>query len=97
MAKRLTSVFTDNMDCCIFTGSYDVERHHIYGGSNRKLSEQYGFVVPLRYDLHPNGARVNPNYGQKVDIKLKQMGQEYFEANYGSREDFRQLFGRSYL
>lgn len=97
MAKRLTSVFTDNMDCCIFTGSYDIERHHIFGGSNRKLSEKYGFVVPLRYDLHPNGARVNPKYGQAVDTKLKRMAQEYFEANYGSREDFRQLFGRSYL
>lgn len=97
MAKRLTSVFTDNMDSCIFTGSYDVERHHIFGGSNRKLSEKYGFVVPLRYDLHPNGARVNPKYGQAVDTKLKRMAQEYFEANYGSREDFRQLFGRSYL
>lgn len=97
MAKRLTSVFTDDMDCCIFTGSYDVERHHIYGGSNRKFSEEYGFVVPLRYDLHPNGARVNPKYGQKVDAKLKRMGQEYFEAHYGSREDFIRLFGRSYL
>lgn len=97
MAKRLTSVFTDNMDSCIFTGSYDIERHHIFGGSNRKLSEKYGFVVPLRYDLHPNGARVNPKYGQAVDTKLKRMAQEYFEANYGSREDFRQLFGRSYL
>lgn len=97
MAKRLTSVFTDNMDRCIFTGSYDVERHHIYGGANRKLSEQYGFVVPLRYDLHPNGARVNPKYGQKVDIKLKKMAQEYFESHYGDRNAFISTFGRSYL
>ena len=55
MAKRLTSVFTDDMDRCFFTGSTCVERHHIFGGSNRKLSEKYGFVVPLRPDLHPNG------------------------------------------
>lgn len=97
MAKRLTSVFTDNMDCCIFTGSYDVERHHIFGGSNRQLSEKYGFVVPLRYDLHPNGARANPRYRKQVDDHLKKMAQEHFEANNGSREDFIRLFGKSYI
>lgn len=47
MSKKLKSVFTDNMDECIFTGSTTVERHHIFGGSNRKKSEKYGFVVPL--------------------------------------------------
>lgn len=97
MAKRLTSVFTDDMDSCIFTGSTCVERHHIFGSSNRKLSEKYGFVVPLRPDLHPNGANANPKYRKQIDDHLKQMAQEYFESNYGSREEFRRLFGRSYL
>ena len=97
MAKRLTSVFTDDMDICIFTGSPHVERHHIYGASNKRLSEKYGFIVPLRYDLHPNGANANPKYSEQIDDHLKKMAQEYFEANYGSREDFIRLFGRSYL
>ena len=30
MAKRLWSVFTDDMDHCYFTGSSMVERHHIF-------------------------------------------------------------------
>ncbi|WP_425756187.1 hypothetical protein ACPW7J_02055 [Ihubacter sp. rT4E-8] len=97
MVKRLTSVFTDNMDNCILTGSPYVERHHIFGGCYRGKSEEYGFVVPLRYDLHPNGARVNPHYRQQVDDYLKKMAQEYFESHYGSREEFRRIFGRSYL
>ena len=97
MAKRLTSVFTDDMDKCIFTGSPYVERHHIYGAANRSLSEKYGFVVPLRYDLHPNGARVNPEYREQIDKHLKQMAQKYFEEHYGDREDFIKTFGRSYL
>lgn len=96
MAKRLKSVFTDNMDCCIFTGSYQVERHHIFGGANRKRSEYYGFVVPLRPDLHPNGVFAG-EHAKEVDEYLKRMAQEYFEANYGTREDFRREFGRSYL
>ena len=97
MAKRLWSVFTDDMDTCIFTGSPYVERHHIYGAFNRKKSEDFGFVVPLRYDLHPNGVRANPKYANDIDEHLKKTAQEYFESVYGTREEFMKLFGRSYL
>jgi hypothetical protein len=97
MAKLLTSVFTDDMDSCIFTGSPYVERHHIYGAYNRKKSEEYGFVVPLRYDLHPNGAQADMRYAKQIDEHLKKMGQEYFETHYGTREEFMEIFGRSYL
>jgi hypothetical protein len=97
MAKRLTSVFTDDMDSCIFTGSNCVERHHIFGGSSRVMSEQYGFVVPLRPDLHPNGVHANPKHSKEIDDHLKQMAQEYYEDHYGSRESFIRAFGRSYL
>lgn len=39
MAKRLTSIFTNDMDHCIYTGSPYVERHHVFGGSNRKRAK----------------------------------------------------------
>lgn len=94
--KKLWSVFTDDMDHCYFTGTAPVERHHIFGGIRKKSSEKYGFVVPLRPDLHPNGAQAGSNRNE-IDTKLKQMAQEYFEANYGTRDDFRRIFGKSYL
>lgn len=94
--RKLWSVFTNDMDHCYFTGSYPVERHHIFGGSNKKNSEKYGFVIPLRPDMHPNGAQAGAN-AHEIDIKLKQMAQTYFEANYGTREEFRRIFGKSYL
>lgn len=94
--KRLWSVFTDDMDRCYFTGTAPVERHHIWGGANRKNSEKYGFVLPLRPDLHPNGAQAGKNAAE-IDLKLKQMAQEYFEEHYGTREDFRRIFGKSVL
>ena len=97
MVKRPTSVFTDDMDHCIFTGSPYVERHHIFGGSNKTASEKYGFVVPLRYDLHPNGANADMRYAKQIDTYLKQMAQRYFEENCGTREEFMQIFGRNYL
>lgn len=94
--KRLWSVFTDDMDHCYFTGTAPVERHHIWGGSNRKNSEKYGFVIPLRPDLHPNGAQEGKNAAE-IDLKLKQMAQKYFEEHCGTREDFRKIFGKSVL
>lgn len=100
MAKRLKSVFTDDMDHCFFTGAAPVERHHIFyskGGEMKKPCEKYGFVVPLRPDLHPNGVFANRKYAKQIDTKLKTMAQEYYEEHYGTRDDFRREFGKSYL
>ena len=94
--KKLWSVFTDDMDHCYFTGYAPVERHHIFGGCNRKNSEKYGFVIPLRPDLHPNGALAGKNSAE-IDLQLKQMAQTYFEEHYGTRDDFREIFGKSVL
>ena len=96
MSKRLWSVFADDMDHCYFTGTAPVERHHIFGGVNRKNSEKYGFIVPLRPDLHPNGVYAGQS-AKLIDLKLKTMAQEYFEREYGTRDDFRRIFGKSYL
>lgn len=96
MSKRLWSVFTDDMDHCYFTGTDPVERHHIFGGVNRKNSEKYGFIVPLRPDIHPNGVYAGQS-AKLIDVKLKTMAQEYFEREYGTRDDFRRIFGKSYL
>ena len=96
MAKKLFSVFTDDMEHCYFTGCAPVERHHIFGGSNRDRSGQFGFVVPLRPDLHPNGVHAGHD-AKLIDKRLKVMAQEYFEAHYGTREQFIAEFGRSDL
>lgn len=95
--KNLWSVFTNDMNHCYFTGSPNVERHHIFGASNRKHSEEYGFVIPLRYDLHPNGANADRSKSAGIDTELKKMAQAYFERNYGTREEFQAVFGKLYL
>lgn len=101
MAKRLKSVFTDDMDTCMFTSSPYVERHHIFGKTRKtkEASEYYGFIAPLFYKMHPNGANADGKaYDLKaIDLKLKRMAQTYFEEHYGSREEFMIIFGRSYL
>lgn len=98
MAKKLWSVFTDDMDHCMFTGSADIERHHCIGKTrhNKELCEEYGYIAPLRRDLHPNGVHAGHD-APLIDKKLKQMCQEDYEAKHGTREDFIKAFGRSYL
>lgn len=95
--KRLKSIFTDDMDHCMFTLSNTVERHHVFGGFNRERSEKYGFIAPLRPDLHPNGVHANPDLSVRVDMALKQTCQKWYEENVGTREEFIAEFGRSWL
>lgn len=94
--KRLWSVFTEDMDHCYFTGTAPVERHHIFGGSRRNSSEQYGYVIPLSPSMHPNGAQAGSDAAQ-IDEMLKRIAQMHFEANNGTRQEFIQIFGKSYL
>lgn len=95
--KQLWSAFTDDMEHCYFTGGAPVERHHIFGGvAYRKKCEGYGFVVPLRPELHPNGVHAGKD-ANKIDTHLKRMAQEYFEEHYGTREMFMREFGKNYL
>ena len=98
-SKKLKSIFTDDMDRCMFTGSPYIERHHVFPGiANRKKCEKYGFVAPLRYDLHPNGTRfITTLENKKIDPYLRAKCQEWYESNVGSREDFIKEFGKSWL
>lgn len=98
MAKKLRSVFTDDMEHCYFTGTQYCHRHHIFYGPYRSKSEKYEFVVPLAYYLHEfekGSVHDNPNTG--LDLELKQMAQTYYEEHIGNREEFRADFGKSWL
>lgn len=99
MAKKLWSAFTEDMNTCIESKSNQVERHHIFYGynGNRGKSETYGYVIPIRYDLHKfhkGSVHNHPNVG--LDLKYKKMAQKHFEDNNGSRNQFIEIFGRSW-
>ena len=94
MAK---SILQDNKECYICGGCKWLECHHVYGGANRKKSEQYGLKVWLCHNHHnepPNGVHFNiqANHQLKATAQLKAM------AHYGwSINDFRSVFGKNYL
>lgn len=100
LAKRLKSIFTEHLDRCMYTGSYAVERHHVFHHTHRErmLSEKYGFIAPLRWDLHQNGVNsVHRNPNGKIDLELKRMCQIYYENHIGTREEFMREFRKNYL
>jgi hypothetical protein len=85
---------------CILTGRTDsLHAHHVYGGPNRRVSQENGFWVWLTYDMHngndPAAVHNNPNNGN--DLLLKQWCQRAYEESGHSREEFISLIGRSYL
>ena len=94
MAKKLWSIFTKDMDFCMYTGRWGVERHHVFHhtSNEKKLSEKYGFIAPLRPDLHPNGVYRDHRYADKIDADLKKRCHDYYIENIGTEEEFRKEF-----
>ena len=83
--------------CFICGSSYWLDCHHcLEGGTSgrRKQSDIHGLTVMLCRNCH-NEVHAKPNQGK--DLYLKQTAQEYYEANIGTREDFRRDFIKSYL
>lgn len=79
------------------TSANRLEVHHIFGASNRKLSEKYGLTVTLCHACHnepPDGA----HYNAKVMQYLHEYGQRkaMFENNW-TEDEFREIFGKNYL
>lgn len=81
---------------CFRCGTPYVEDHHVFfGTANRKLSEKYGlklWLCPKHHRTGPEAVHLN----RAVDLEYKAMAQLAFEETH-TREEFRQIFGKSYL
>lgn len=92
----MKTVLQENKECYVCKGIYAIHDHHIfYGTANRKISEKYGMKVWLCAEHHTGSQGVH--FNKDFDMYLKQYAQRYFEKHIGSRDDFRRLFGKSYL
>ena len=86
-----------NEQVCYVCGCTGVHRHHIYyGTANRKISEKYGCWVWLCPDHH-NMSDAGVHFDKRLDLALKAECQERWEKEYGTREDFRRIFGKNFL
>lgn len=87
---------------CWVCGSPNVELHHVYSGwANRCQSDKYGCTVYLCRRHHTNQLH-GVHFDRDLDMKLRRECQKAWEARYaknpyGVHEEFRRIFGKSYL
>lgn len=83
---------------CGRNGSADrLEKHHLFGASNRKHSEEDGLFVWLCGErCHRNGSGSAHRNGDIMD-GLHLIGQKAYEREIGTREEFVKRYGRNYL
>ena len=100
MAK---SVLQNEIECYLCrklfneSNTHYLHEHHIFEGTARRnVSEKYGMKVRL-CAAHHNMSDEGVHFNSRADMLLKQEAQRYFEANIGTREQFIDLFMKSYL
>ena len=92
---RKKSIISDERKCYICGSVNNLHLHHIFFGiANRKKSDEQGLWVYLCMSHHTGNDGVHRN--RKIDLMLKEIAQSEFEKSH-TREEFRQIFGKSYL
>ena len=92
----MKSILSNKKECYICGSPNDLHRHHIFFGANRRLSEQFGAWVYL-CARHHNMSDEGVHFNRETDLTLKRTAQELWEKEYGTRDDFRRIFGKSWL
>lgn len=82
------------MDNCYICGRYaPLDRHHIFEGTKRKVSEKYGLVIHICRDCH-TAVHLHPKEYEwlKKEAQVKAM-----LDNGWSTDEFIERFGKSYV
>lgn len=92
----MRSLFSQERECWL-CGNPTVHRHHVYGGSRRRASEEDGcwlYLCPAHHNMSNHGV----HFDRELDLQLKQECQtRWMVANRAGEADFIARFGRSYL
>lgn len=91
----MKSIMQSEKECYKTHDTYNLHKHHIYGGARRKASERCGCWVWLRADWH-NLANYGVHFDSAFDRLLKAECQKKFEESH-TREEFMLTFGKNYL
>ena len=93
MSKSILQPSEDDKVCIVSGARYNLDQHHIYHGfGKRKIADREGCWCWLRHDIHMK----LHDQDKKLDRYLQELCQKKFEETR-TREEFRKLFGKSYL
>lgn len=93
--KKKRSILSKDWDVCYFGQHHAECTHHVFGGSRKKASEREGFIVRLCNRCH-NMSDESVHFNKERDLLLKRICQREYEKTH-TREEFIDVFGRSYL
>lgn len=91
----MKSIIQEEKECFVCKTISNLQEHHIFQGMNRSCSEKYGLKVWLCL-YHHTGSNEAVHHNKALMDYLHKIGQEKFEETH-TREEFRKIFGRSYL
>lgn len=81
--------------CACFWTYPVIHEHHVFGGANRRISEEEGFKVYLCLKHHADGPEAVHNNIKNLRV-IQQDAQRIYEQTH-TRNDFMRLIGRNYL
>ena len=90
----MKSILQEEKECLVCGTKRGLHLHHIYFGSNRKVSDRNGFTCYLCAAHHVGDYGVH--YDPRLDREIKARCQRKFEETH-TREEFMELIGRNYL
>ena len=93
----MKSIIQSDTDVCFFCQGRPTETHHVIGGAhiNRVYCDEDGLVIRVCRTCHD---KLHNGPGSAVlTRKLRQLGQEKYEARIGTRADFMKRYGKNWL
>lgn len=94
----MKSIIQDEKRCYIsgYEGT-GLQKHHCFNGPNRRLAEEDGLWVWLKWDRHiADSPHSTPHNDPAVDLFLKRVAQKAYEGNH-TRDEFMARYGKNYL
>lgn len=94
--------FYDDPSCCAICGANGyadpLDKHHVFGGSNRKKSEKYGAVVRLCHKkCHEFGKESVHQNHEIMQAMHEEWQRRLMEENGWTIDEFRLEFGKNYI
>ena len=93
----MKSIIQTDTGVCFFCQGRPTETHHVIGGAhiNRVYCDEDGLVIRVCRTCHD---KLHNGPGSAVlTRKLRQLGQEKYEARIGTRADFMKRYGKNWL
>lgn len=91
----MKSIVQTDDKCYLCHTAFGSDTHHIFGGANRRKSDEDGLTVRLCRNCHDD-VHFDKDTSAELMYRLHKDGQEAYERTH-TRDEFMARYGRNYL